>query len=82
MFAPQTPARQAGRATPDSWDGYRVGRDRVFDMVEQLKIDSFAVLTGDVHSNWAFDLPRRPFDGYDPDDRHAARSASSSPARR
>lgn len=65
MFAPQTPP---GRPTTnaDSWDGYRVARDHVFDLIEQLKIDSFAVLTGDVHSNWAFDLPRRPFEGYDP----------------
>ena len=23
------------------------------------------MLTGDVHSNWVFDLPRRPFDGFD-----------------
>ena len=65
MFAPQTPP---GKPTTnaDSWDGYRVTRDHVFDMVESLKIDSFAVLTGDVHSSWAYDLPRRPFDGYDP----------------
>ena len=65
MFAPQTePGKPAGNV--DSWDGYRVSRDRVFDMVERLKIDSLAVLTGDVHSNWAYDLPRRPFDGFDP----------------
>jgi alkaline phosphatase D len=65
MFAPQTPpSRPAGN--PDSWDGYRAQRHRVFDMIEQLKIDSFAVLTGDVHSSWAFDLPRLPFDAYDP----------------
>ena len=64
MFAPQTePGNPANN--PDSWEGYRAARDRVFDMIEQLKIDSFAVLTGDVHSNWVFDLPRRPFDGFD-----------------
>jgi alkaline phosphatase D len=64
MFAPQsTPGKPTNN--PDSWDGYRVSRDRVFDMVEQLKIDSFAVLTGDVHSNWAYDLPRRPYEGFD-----------------
>jgi alkaline phosphatase D len=65
MFAPQAPP---GRSTTnaDSWDGYRAARDHVFDMVEALKVDSFVVLTGDVHSNWAFDVPRRPFDGYDP----------------
>ena len=43
-----------------------MARDRVFDMIEELKLDSFAVLTGDVHSSWAYDLPRRPFDAYDP----------------
>lgn len=64
MFAPQTqPGAQAGN--PDSWDGYRACRDRVFDMVESLHVDNFVVLTGDVHSSWAYDLPRRPFDGFD-----------------
>jgi alkaline phosphatase D len=65
MFAPQAaPGRPTSNA--DSWDGYRVSRDRVFDMIEQHKLDSVAVLTGDVHSSWAFDLPRRPYDAYDP----------------
>jgi alkaline phosphatase D len=65
MFAPQTAAGKPAVNT-DSWDGYRTTRGRVFDMVERLKIGSFAVLTGDVHSSWAYDLPRRPFDDYDP----------------
>jgi len=30
-----------------------------------LRVENFAVLTGDVHSSWAFDLPRDPFAGYD-----------------
>ena len=64
MFAPQTPVNQRA-GNPDSWDGYRASRARVFDMVEQLKVENFAVLTGDVHSSWAFDLPRDPFGGYD-----------------
>lgn len=64
MFAPQTEAGvRAGN--PDSWDGYRASRARVFDMIERAKVSNFAVLTGDVHSSWAYDLPRRPFDGYD-----------------
>jgi alkaline phosphatase D len=64
MFAPQTEAGvRAGN--PDSWDGYRASRARVFDMVERAKVRNLAVLTGDVHSSWAYDLPRRPFDGYD-----------------
>jgi alkaline phosphatase D len=65
MFAPQSaPGKPTSNA--DSWDGYRATRDHVFDLVERLKVDSFAVFTGDVHSAWAYDLPRRPFDAYDP----------------
>ena len=64
MFAPQTPTGATG-GNPDSWDGYRGARGRVFDMIERAKISNLAVLTGDVHSSWAFDLPRDPFTGYD-----------------
>ena len=64
MFAPQT--EQGVRASnPDSWDGYRAARSRVFDMIERAKVDNLCVLTGDVHSSWAYDLPRQPFGGYD-----------------
>ncbi|MBY0493207.1 MAG: alkaline phosphatase D family protein [Cyanobacteria bacterium] len=64
MFAPQTPTGvRAGN--PDSWDGYRSSRARVFDMIERAKVRNLAILTGDVHSSWAFDLPRDPFAGYD-----------------
>ena len=64
MFAPQTPTGAiAGNA--DSWDGYRGARGRVFDMIERAKVSNLAVLTGDVHSSWAFDVPRDPFKGYD-----------------
>jgi alkaline phosphatase D len=65
MFAPQTPPGQPTTNT-DSWDGYRPARDRVFDMIAQQRLSSVAVLTGDVHASWVYDLPRRPFDGYDP----------------
>lgn len=64
VFAPQTPAR-GGSPNTDSWDGYRSARSRVFDMVERAKLNNLAVLTGDVHSSWAYDLPRDPFTGYD-----------------
>ena len=64
MFAPQTvPGGPVSNG--DSWDGYRAARARVFDMVERAKVRNLVVLTGDVHSSWAWDLPRRPFDGYD-----------------
>ena len=65
MFAPQTPAG-ARAGNPDSWDGYRASRARVFDMIERAKLGNLAVLTGDVHSSWAYDLPRDPFAAYDP----------------
>ncbi len=64
MFAPQT-AAGARAGNPDSWDGYRASRARVFDMIERAKAGNFAVLTGDVHSSWAYDLPRDPFAAYD-----------------
>ena len=64
MFAPQTPVTK-GPANGDSWDGYRGCRDRVFDIIERTKADNIAVLTGDVHSSWAYDLPRDPFNGFD-----------------
>ena len=65
MFAPSTPPGQRVTNT-DVWEGYRASRSRVFDMIESLGLESVAVLTGDVHSSWAWDLPRRPFDRYDP----------------
>ncbi|MEZ5415981.1 MAG: alkaline phosphatase D family protein [Vicinamibacterales bacterium] len=65
MFAPQAPAGQPS-TNADSWDGYRVSRSRVFDMVERHKVPNLVVLTGDVHSSWAYDLPRGLSDAYDP----------------
>lgn len=65
MFAPQAPAGEPS-TNADSWDGYRVSRSRVFDMVERHKLANFVVLTGDVHSSWAYDLPRGLSDAYDP----------------
>jgi alkaline phosphatase D len=64
VFAPQAPPRGAS-ANTDTWDGYRAARTRVFDMIERAKVENFAVLTGDIHSSWAYDLPREPFAGYD-----------------
>jgi alkaline phosphatase D len=65
IFAPQLPAGQPA-GNPDAWDGYRVSRSRVFDMVERHQVPNLVVLTGDVHSSWAFDLPRGVSDAYDP----------------
>lgn len=64
MFAPQAEPGKAG-GNSDSWDGYRAARDRLFDTFARTKTRNLAVLTGDVHTSWAWDLPRRPWDGYD-----------------
>ncbi len=65
MFAPQTPYNTTG-GNPDSWDGYRASRSHVYDMVERHQVPNLVVLTGDVHSSWAYDLPRQVSDRYDP----------------
>lgn len=68
LFAPQSP-RGTPAFAPDSWDGYRAARARVFDMAAAADVRHLVVLTGDLHSAWAYDLARDPFTsvGYDPD---------------
>lgn len=50
----------------DGWDDYPGQRARVFDFVEREKIRNLAVLTGDAHSSWGFDVARNPWNGYRP----------------
>lgn len=40
----------------DAWDGYLASRDRLTRFLEDRNISNPAVLTGDVHNNWANDL--------------------------
>jgi len=64
IFAPFVP--QVGSALEvDNWEGYPAARTRFFDCVERDRISDVAVLTGDIHSSWALDLPRSPLSGYD-----------------
>jgi alkaline phosphatase D len=65
MFAQLTPPGSAAGST-DTWDGYRPARTRVLDFVASTELRNLVVLTGDIHSSWAYDLPRDPWDGYDP----------------
>lgn len=55
-----------GRPVPrsDAWDGYQASRERVFDFLASERIRDVAILAGDIHSSWAFDVPRQPWDGY------------------
>jgi alkaline phosphatase D len=55
-----------GRPVPlaDVWDGYQAARERVLEFLATEKIRDLAILAGDLHSSWAFDVPRNPWDGY------------------
>lgn len=51
----------------DQWDGYEAERFQLLDFIEQNSIDNVCVLTGDIHSSWAQDIAKNPFDGsYNP----------------
>jgi alkaline phosphatase D len=41
----------------DQWDGYPVARQRLLDVMAEDGVGPVAVLTGDIHSSWAFDVP-------------------------
>ena len=61
MVAPVTLGGQV--VNPDAWDGYPTARAR---FVSQLDASGdCVVLTGDIHSSWAMDIPRDP-QSYDP----------------
>lgn len=42
----------------DQWDGYPFDRQRVFDGIANGEVENVVVLTGDIHTGWAIDLPR------------------------
>jgi alkaline phosphatase D len=65
MFAPASVPGASSTST-DTWDGYRPARERVFDAIESNRLRNVVVLTGDVHSSWAYDLARDPSSGYNP----------------
>lgn len=51
----------------DQWDGYPAARTRLFDIIRERSPDNLVVLTGDIHSSWAFELADDPFGAdYDP----------------
>jgi alkaline phosphatase D len=45
----------------DKWDGYPAARDRILEFVARRGITDLIVLTGDIHSSFAFELGRDPF---------------------
>jgi alkaline phosphatase D len=63
MFSPISPPGVPPQNT-DVWDGYPAARARVFDALEKNRLSNVVVLTGDIHSSWAFDVPRSPLRTY------------------
>ncbi len=55
-----------GPFNADQWDGYRAARRRFFELAQSTT--NLVVLTGDIHSSWAFDLAVDPTGTYDPVD--------------
>jgi alkaline phosphatase D len=41
----------------DQWDGYPVERESILQHIVSNSIDNVVVLTGDIHTSWANDLP-------------------------
>lgn len=71
MFSPFAPPGQNVR-NPDSWDGYQAERARLRELFAAT--GDTVVLTGDVHSSWAFDMPLDPWSGYRPDSGEGSRA--------
>jgi alkaline phosphatase D len=44
----------------DQWDGYVAERNRVFNLIKDIGIENFVVLTGDIHTSWAIELYENP----------------------
>lgn len=55
MMAPLTAFGQI--LNTDQWDGYPAQRQRLHDFFQQNNQDNVVVLTGDIHTAWANDLP-------------------------
>ncbi len=46
----------------DQWDGYPFDRQKLYDHLITHNIDNVVVLTGDIHTAWANDLPLAGYD--------------------
>jgi alkaline phosphatase D len=63
LFTPGSLAAAQTTST-DTWDGYRPARERVFDALESARVKNVVVLTGDIHTSYAYDVARNPWSGY------------------
>ncbi len=47
---------------PDQWDGYPFERKKLYDHIISNNINNVVILTGDIHTAWANDLPLAGYD--------------------
>jgi alkaline phosphatase D len=63
IFSPLNDSRVFSR-TPaigmDRWDGYPAERRQIFDFFYENNLNNIVVITGDVHTSWAFELTGDP----------------------
>jgi alkaline phosphatase D len=45
----------------DVWSGYPAARARLLEMLAAERVTNLAILTGDLHSSWALEVPRNPW---------------------
>ena len=57
---------------PDFWEGYPAARRRVLDFLDDERLTNVSILAGDVHSSWAFNVPRNPWSAAPADNRSLA----------
>ncbi len=53
-----------GPINTDQWDGYPAERENLLNSILANNVENAVVITGDIHTSWANDLPRS---SYDPD---------------
>ena len=63
MFSPLLDEHRAA-LNMDQWDGYAASRELILNQLKAEKISDVVVLSGDIHSAWAFDVPLDPFEGF------------------
>ncbi len=61
MFAPLRVLNQP--VNMDQWDGYPAERKRVMDFIMNNNIQNPVILTGDIHTSWANDIPYQNYNG-------------------
>jgi alkaline phosphatase D len=62
MFAP---LKMAGvTLNSDQWDGYAAERQEILNYIYGMNINNVVILTGDIHTSWANDVPNPTINSY------------------